>query len=82
MYINDIKKKFLVPDGFTGEFYQTFNKHQSYTNSQPLSENRWGNTSQLILGARIILKTKPNWKGTKKRKLQTNIPHADRHKTS
>lgn len=29
--------------------------------------------------ARIILKTKPNQEITKKRKLQTNIPHERRH---
>ena len=66
------------PDGFTGEFYQTFTRTNTYP-SKTLSKTSGGrNTSKLIQQGHHHPDTKTRQRQHKQRKLQANI--TDEHR--
>ena len=73
------KSKSPEPEGFTGQFYQTFREELMPILLKTLSKNcRGRNTSKLILRGHHHSNTKTRQKQHKKRKLQANI--TDKHR--
>ena len=69
--ITDLNKS-LVPDSFTGEFYQASKEYQSFSNSSKKLEDE-GTLLNPFYESSIIPISKSDT-GHKKRKLQANIP--------